>query len=269
MLAWLAMSNDPIDQRIDVPRLLAESPVARVEYFESIGSTHDVAHQHARIADTRLPLMVIAEAQTAGRGRGQNRWWTGGGSLAFSLVFDPADWSLSAALQPQRSLAVGVSIVDTVAPLVPRADVGLHWPNDVFAGGRKLAGILVDVLAGGRHVVGIGLNVNNSLAGAPPEVAARATSLRDLAGHTLDRTALLIDLLRQLQAAVRASAADPAGFGERFQRLCLQVGQDLTIDAAGRRATGRCAGIAPDGALLLEAGQGLERFYSGTLVHTL
>jgi BirA family biotin operon repressor/biotin-[acetyl-CoA-carboxylase] ligase len=263
-------ASDPADRpadRIDVARLLAESLVAHIEYFDSLGSTHDIAHERARGGSTPLPLLIIAEQQTAGRGRGANRWWTGGGSLAFSLVFDPQNWSLGDEIMPQRSLAVGVAIVDAVTPLVPQTRVGLHWPNDVFAADRKIAGILVDVLAGGRHVVGIGLNVNNSLAGAPPEVIARATSLCELAGHTFDRTAVLIDLLHSLHRSLQASAAEPEVFGRRFQSLCLQVGRELTIETAGRRTTGVCAGIASDGALLLETARALQRFYSGVLVH--
>jgi len=253
---------------IDVQRLLAEAPIAGCEYFSTVGSTHDVAHQRAREATPKLPLLIVADAQTAGRGRGQNQWWTGGGSLAFSLVFDPSDWQLAEVVQPQRSLAVGVAIVDTVAPLVPSQRVGLHWPNDVFVDERKLAGVLVDVLAGGRHVVGIGLNVNNSFAGAPAEVAQRAISLTELTGRKLDRTAILVELLRQLQSVLRQSAADPVGFGARFNQLCLQVGRELTIETAGQQATGPCAGIAPDGALLLEEAGQLTRHYSGALIHS-
>jgi hypothetical protein len=94
--------------RIDVERLLAECPVAEVEYYQSLGSTHDLAHQRARDDQGRRPLLIVADAQTAGRGRGQNQWWTGGGSLAFNLVFDPADWQLAGELPAHRSLAVGV-----------------------------------------------------------------------------------------------------------------------------------------------------------------
>lgn len=261
------MSSQQQNDAIDVQRLLAEAPIARCEYFPAVGSTHDVAHERARSANAELPLLVIADAQTAGRGRGQNQWWTGDGSLAFSLVFDPRDWQLAEGVQPQRSLAAGVAIVDSVTPLVPAQRIGLHWPNDVFVDERKLAGVLVDVLAGGRHVVGIGLNVNNSFAGAPAEVAQRAISLTELTGRKLDRTAILIELLRQLQSAMQQSAADRIGFGARFDSLCLQVGRELTIETAGQRTTGVCAGIAPDGALLLEVAGQLTWHYSGVLVH--
>ena len=117
-------------------------------------------------------------------------------------------------------------------------------------------------------MIGIGLNVNNSLESAPPEVAARATSLCELAGATFDRTSVLLSLVENLRQAMRASAAEPHAFGRQFQELCLQVGHELTIDVGVRCVTGRCAGIAPDGALLLETENDLQRFYSGVLRHS-
>lgn len=261
------MEDEARGDAIDVERVLAEAPIAHCEYYPSVGSTHDLAHERARVPGVTLPLLIVADAQTAGRGRGQNQWWTGGGSLAFSLVFEPSDWQLKEIVQPQRSLAAGVAIVDTVAPLISPQRVGLHWPNDVFVEQRKVAGILVDVLAGGRHVVGIGLNVNNSFAGAPAEVARRAVSLTELIGRQLDRTEILIELLRQLKRAMQESAAAPDIFGGRFDSLCLQVGRELTIVTAGERTRGICAGIAPDGALLLEVAGQLTRHYSGSLLH--
>jgi BirA family biotin operon repressor/biotin-[acetyl-CoA-carboxylase] ligase len=260
-LCTMAAEND----RIDTQRVLTTGTIADVLYFESIDSTHTRAHDLARANSSRLPLLVLAEQQTAGRGRGANRWWTGRGSLAFSLVFDPVDWSLAGEVLPQRSLAVGVAIVDTVQPLLPVA-AGLHWPNDVFVAGRKVAGILVDILADGRHVVGIGLNVNNPMAAAPAEVRARATSLCELAGRTLDRTEVLCELLVNLKRTLQASAADPEAFGSRFGELCMQLGQELTVEAAGRQTTGTCAGIAADGALLLKTADGSVRIYSGVIV---
>jgi BirA family biotin operon repressor/biotin-[acetyl-CoA-carboxylase] ligase len=253
------------DEKIDVQRLLETGVVARVEYFDTLGSTQDHALELARSADVALPVLVIAEEQTAGRGRGQNRWWTGRGSLAMTVVFDPADWSASAEVLPARSLAVAVAIVETIRPHLAGQRLGLHWPNDVYVAGKKIAGVLVDVLGGGRHIVGIGLNVNNSLADAPEEVRGRATSLCELVGKTLDRGALVADLLGSLRAAMRELAAAPVDFGRRFNEHCLQIGRELTVDVAGRQITGRCAGIAPDGALLLEVSGEIRRFYSGVL----
>ncbi|MBI3838041.1 MAG: biotin--[acetyl-CoA-carboxylase] ligase [Planctomycetia bacterium] len=259
------MTISPSDQ-LDTDRLAESRAIARVETYETLSSTQDRAHEVARSgAVGPLPLLIVAEEQTAGRGRGANRWWTGRGSLAFSLLFDPAGWQLSRQPLPERSLAVGVAIVETVRPLLAGYAVGLHWPNDVFVSGKKLAGILIDVLPSGQHIVGIGLNVNNTLHGAPGDVRARAVSLCELSGRTFDRTTLLLELLRNLEAAVRESAAAPEEFGSRFQDLCLQIGQELTIEVGGQCSVGRCAGIAADGALLLETLRGREKFYSGVL----
>ncbi len=253
----------PPADSIDVPRLLADCKLASVEYRGSLPSTQDRAHQLA--ADGKTPLLVVADAQTAGRGRGGNRWWTGGGSLAFSLLIDPVAHGLPRQPVSQASLAAGIALIDAVSVWLGDTIIGLHWPNDVFAAGRKLAGILIDVLPDGRHIVGVGLNVNNTFSAAPDEVRLRATSLIELSGQTLDRTEILILFLRAFEGMLAQLATNPAELGCRFDRCCLQIGHDLTIELANRRTTGRCAGIAPDGALLLDTLSGRQKFYSGVL----
>ena len=253
------------DNPVDPDRLARHPALAGVEYHQSIDSTQLRAHELARSAARGAgPLLIVAEEQTAGRGRGANRWWTGRGSLAFSLLLQPGDWQLASDPQPGRSLAVGVAIVDTARALVPARHVGLHWPNDVYVGNKKLAGVLIDVLQGGQHVIGVGLNVNNGLSGAPDDVRARATSMVELAGRTFDRTEVLSMLIENLASALRGLTTD-ANFGRRFHDMALQIGEQLTINVGGRKSTGRCLGIDPDGALLLETAMGVERFHSGTL----
>ena len=82
-------------------------------------------------------------------------------------------------------------------PLLPGHPVGIHWPNDVYAAGRKLAGVLVEVLPGRYFVVGIGLNVNNSVLNAPDDLRDSAAALMDLSGAAHDRMALLVGILRR------------------------------------------------------------------------
>ena len=254
----------PHNVPIDVARLLAETKLASVEYLASIHSTQEYAHKLA--TDVETPWLIVAEVQTAGRGRGSNIWWTGEGSLAFSLLIDPVAHGLSRQPVPQASLAAGIALIDAVSDWLGDTIVGLHWPNDVFAAGRKLAGILIDVLPEGRHIVGVGLNVNNTFEAAPEEVRVRATSLVELTGRTLDRTDILLSFLRKFDRTLSQLASDPLTLGRRFQEACLQVGHDLTIELANRRTTGRCVGIAPDGALLLDTLNGRQTFYSGVLL---
>lgn len=263
----------PASNQLDIARLLELTGLGGVDYHESLDSTQTRAHQLAvnQLA-APLPYLVVADSQTAGRGRGANPWWTGAGSLAISLICDPRAWGLTGELSPERSLAVGVAIVDTVAELLAgQLDgmhvIGLHWPNDVFVGGKKLAGILIDVLPDGRHIVGIGLNVNNSLQGAPAEVSRRATTLLELTGMQFDRTSVLISLLANLEHSLRQTEVDRDWLAQRFGELCLQTGQSLTIEVGTQRTRGVCAGIASDGALLLDTNLGRQKFYSGVLIH--
>jgi BirA family transcriptional regulator, biotin operon repressor / biotin---[acetyl-CoA-carboxylase] ligase len=251
---------------LDPGRLLAETWVDRVEYQQTLTSTNDRARQLAAEVSPDQIVLVAAEEQTAGRGRGANRWWTGSGSLAFSVLLVPARWAIERRYQAMMPLAAAVAIVETAAPLVPAEEVGVHWPNDVFVGPRKLAGILVEVLPDGRQIVGIGLNVNNSAAAAPAEIAARVTTLADASGRTWDRTGLLVELLRRFADNVEQLGRSPAELGRRANELCLQRGGWLCLEGGGRQVRGRCAGIADDGALLLETPAGREAFYSGVLV---
>jgi BirA family biotin operon repressor/biotin-[acetyl-CoA-carboxylase] ligase len=143
--------------------------------------------------------------------------------------------------------------------------VGIHWPNDVFADGRKLAGILVEGLSHTRLVVGIGLNMNNSLAQAPQALRNKATTLLELTGTRHDRTHVLLAVLGKLAGGLRQLASAPEHLATRANALCLQHGHVLRIHSGRRCVRGRCAGIASDGALVLETCEGPQKFYSGVL----
>ena len=205
--------------QFDIDRILRETFVARAEYHPSIGSTNDRAAECAAQSAGELPLLVLADQQTAGRGRGANRWWTGPGALAFSLLLDGRTVAVGGNRSPLVALAAAVAVVDAVAPLLPEHPLGIHWPNDVMVGRRKLAGILIEVLPDGRHVVGIGLNTNNTLADAPAELQSRAVTLRDLGRHDL----------RSDGDTHRPAAAIRAGV------------RPIGLPAAGRRRPGRRA----------------------------
>ena len=215
----------------------------RVEHYEELSSTQDRARQCAGEPDCLLPLLVVADRQNAGRGRQGNSWWTGSGSLAFSLLFDPAAFGCPRRPAPRLALAVGVAIVDAIAPRVTSEVaghcVGLHWPNDVYVGDGKLAGVLVEVLPDGRHILGIGLNSNNSAADAPTKLGRQVATLRDLTGRMHDPTQLLIDLLYCLADRLRQLGTDDPALGETFDALCLQHDQLLTLYLGDRIVTGR------------------------------
>ncbi len=180
------------------------------------------------------PALVVADRQTAGRGRGNNRWWTGEGSLAFSLLVDPQQFGFPPRVVPRLSLAAGVAVIDAIAPRLSGQSLGLHWPNDVYVGRGKLAGILVEVLPDGRHIIGIGLNSNNTAADAPPEIRESIATLADLTGRAHDHTDLLVALLENLEATL-VQLGEPVGTARRAIRSAVPAAR-RSADGASRRA---------------------------------
>jgi BirA family transcriptional regulator, biotin operon repressor / biotin---[acetyl-CoA-carboxylase] ligase len=259
---------------IDAVRLMRETFVARVEYRPTVDSTNVRAAQCAAHGASELPLLVVADEQTAGRGRGGNRWWTGPQSLAFSLLLDAESVAADAERSPLVALAAAVVVVDAVAPLLPECQVGICWPNDVYvrtsdenaAKDRKLSGILVEVLPDRRHVIGIGLNVNDSAADAPAELRDKLTTLRDLAGRQFDRTDVLVALLRRLADEFSQLRDDPANVARRADSLCFERNRQVTIQWSNRQISGLCRGIAADGGILVETPSGVQSFVSGSVV---
>lgn len=214
-LAWNA---EPLRQRLQ-----PLWPGLEVEAVERIGSTNAALLERARGAGGFSPCLLVAEHQTAGRGRLGRAWQSArGASLTFSLglPLDPVDWS-------GLSLAVGAALADALDPPTTAAPrLGLKWPNDLWLrddacglAGRKLGGVLIEtVMAGSRRccVIGIGLNV------APQALDGLGTGfacLQELdpaatAPGTLDRVAApLLLALRRFEA--EGFAGFSAGFGRR------------------------------------------------------
>lgn len=254
---------------IDLGRIQAASLVARVDFHESLGSTNDRALELAERGDAPLPLLILAERQTVGRGRGANRWWSARGALTFSLVLEAPPAALSPERWPQLSLAAGLAVCEMLQELLPRADCRVKWPNDVYLNDKKVCGILCESVPGWRDrlVLGIGLNVNNSLAAAPAEVRSTATSLVDCDGGARDLTAVLLELLDRLDEGVRQLMAGRfADQAAAFRQRCYLTGKTVTVVSSGTTIVGRCLGIDDSGHLLLQTEAGQRRIVAGTIV---
>ena len=253
---------------MDVPRLLAESCLRRADWLDQIDSTNDHALLLANQAEIESPWLIGAEQQTAGRGRGANRWWGAEGSLLFSLLIDMPKMGLVSADWPRFSLITGLAVAETLASMVSSAVVGLKWPNDVWLGRRKVCGILIEQSDRfpERLVIGVGLNVNNSFHDAPDDQRQIATSMADASGGTVfSRTDVLIEFLNQWRLLSQYLAEGNIDLVERWSRKCVLTGNPVTLTSGRKETTGFCVGIDGDGALLLRTAFAVERHYAGTV----
>jgi BirA family transcriptional regulator, biotin operon repressor / biotin---[acetyl-CoA-carboxylase] ligase len=264
---------------LDADEIRAATFVRHVEIHETLGSTNDRAAELTRDPDIKLPALVAARHQTAGRGRGSNSWWSADGALTFSIVLEPAVYGIDTANWPQLSLATAVAVCDALAfELDPQsknrnpksAGLAIKWPNDIMLGGRKVCGILIESPGGispakDRLVVGIGINVNNSLRSAPRELAGYATSLCDTSGKQHSRQEVLIRVANELQRQlVRLERHDPQ-LPLAWQELCWLSHQNVSAQVGQRVVEGICTGIADDGALLIQTASTTDRIYGGNL----
>lgn len=225
------------------------------------GSTNDDLQALAKDgAEEGLVLMALE--QTAGRGRRGAVWFSPPGeSLAFSILLRPAE---PKALWPRFALVAGLSVAQALESFGPAC--GIKWPNDVWIGGRKVAGILVE--AGEGHVVvGIGVNVNNRR--FPDEVAASATSLRIETGLAHSGPEVLAAVIRRFAVHCREIDRGFAEIVRAVRERCVLAGQRVSLIASGGRETGTVESIAPDGGLLLRTGDGVRHLMQADEIRLL
>ncbi len=250
---------------------LAGDPARRlghsVEFHASIGSTNDRAR--AALAEPAGEgLAIVADLQTAGRGR-QGRSWVSpaGRNLAASVAFRPQIGVDRAGL---LGAAAALAVRDACAAIVGAPPLAIRWPNDVVAvDGAKVAGLLVETSMAGERlteaVVGVGINVNWRRAEMPPDLRRRATSLADLAGRDLDRVALLAGLLQRLDAELSALETGSSPIA-RFAASSALDGRWVTVDLGLSRLEGVVRGVGDDGSLLLEAGGRVRALSVGEVI---
>ncbi|WP_243057378.1 biotin--[acetyl-CoA-carboxylase] ligase [Nocardioides sp. SR21] len=252
---------------LDRPALAALAPDLQVEVLDTTTSTNAVAAERAR-AGAPEGLVVVAEHQTAGRGRLNRTWETPARSaLTFSLVLRPevapADW-------PWLPLLTGHVVAKTLR--AAGYDAGVKWPNDVLLGDQKIAGILlerVETDTGPAAVVGVGLNVSLTAEELP---VPTGTSLLLASGAAPDRTALLVSLLGSLREAYDAwQAGGPdatARLRSSYVAACVTIGREVRVEMpSGEPLTGRAAGVDASGRLVVAGATGETVVGAGDVVH--
>lgn len=229
-------------------RRLGRSLIARA----AVGSTNDEAWA-AFTADAPDGTVVVADAQSAGRGRLGRRWHTAPGkSLALSVLLREGCEPAAVGLLP---LAAGLAVAEALESLGARPS--LKWPNDVLLGERKVAGVLCEAKRGAA-VVGAGVNLGQAADEFPEEIAATAISLGQ-AGVVATREDVAAAFLGALEARWDALRRDgPATLLEAWRARAAFWGSEVTVRAAGGLLRGVALGLDAGGALRLALADGTE-----------
>lgn len=245
-------------------RLRAKVKPFRLHFFPRLRSTNDHAAALRRRGELFAPAMVLASRQTAGRGRGENAWFSAPGCLTITFILPIEDH-----LSPhQLPLIAGLAVRAAAAELAGTDRIGLKWPNDVVHAGQKLAGLLCERIHK-ADLIGVGLNVNLDPARAPAALRRRITSLAAIAGAPFDMTDTLISVTRHLsRMLIRRYEHSFAGFLREYDHHHALRGQRLTIiaPASAPPITGQCEGIDSTGRLLIRDGPTLRRIVAGHVV---
>lgn len=243
-MTWFGHAADALARALELPRVVAE---------QRVGSTMDRAHELAA-EGADAGTLVLAEEQLLGRGRAGNRWASASrAGLWMTLIVRPED----AAALDVLSLRVGLRL----APVLERWSAGpvqLKWPNDLFVGGGKLAGVLIEARWRARRPdwVAIGVGINLRLPPSGASIVAEVAALQD---------ADPLQVLAEVLPAMRAAAAGRGSLHD--DELQGFAGRDY---AKGRRvaspAAGTACGITADGAILIESESGVAPWRAGSLI---
>lgn len=248
-----------MDEKVKIAGYLDSMPLSDWRYYPSIGSTNDdaLAWSAAGADDWSL---VLADEQTAGRGRGKRHWVTQAGTaLALSVVVRPS--TDETAHFTRFTALAALALVRTLADLGLQSEI--KWPNDILVNGRKTAGVLVEADWRGEKVEGvvIGMGVNITPNAVPEQAQLRypATSVVDALGSEVDRWEILAVILREMKALRGVLVTEQ--FVEEWNQHLAFRNQWVQFQASGADPQKvKISGVLPNGKLDLtdEHGQAYE-----------
>lgn len=236
----------------------------QIHTFQSLGSTNDVAF---RLAEAGAPegTIIVAEKQTAGRGRLSRKWYSPAGlGIWLSLILRP---QIPLASVPALSLCASLACVRTAQQLTGKAPL-IKWPNDAYLNGKKFSGVLTELSAELDRVnfvvLGIGINVNHSIRDFPLPLRKIATSLGLEARKKISRVSFaqkLLEHFEEIYLGYKTSGLKK--FKSEIMRQFYLLNQKVTVQVGEKKLAGKAVDIDPYGALILETRSGLRTITAG------
>jgi len=243
----------------------------RLIYLERTGSTQTVAHERYAAGDGE-GTVVLAEEQTAGKGRMGRSWHSPRGKgLWFTLLLEPR---ISVRAAPQLTYVLSVAVCRAIRRATGLA-AAIKWPNDIWIDGKKVCGILLESAAEDDRLkyvaAGIGIDVNVDRSEWPAEIADRATSLRAAAGRPFERERLLADCLLELEFWYHHFWKEGfPGVRTVWESLCETIGRTVRLGTGTASIAGVAVGMDDEGALLVRRDDGtIDRVVSGDIEHSM
>ena len=231
------------------------------KYFDSVGSTNDVAQKWVSEGCPDFSL-VMADEQTEGRGRNTRKWYTlPNSSLAFSLVLTS---KLTISNLPYYT-GLGAVAVSRVLERITNSRVEIKWPNDVLLEGKKVVGILVEGVWSGNMlngiIIGIGINVTSESVPEDVELLFPATYVERESSKPVNRFDLLLNVISEI-SNVRHTCTFDDLIKLWDERLAFKGEKVYLIDSAGEQVFGTLIGISEQGKLIMELEDGECQHFS-------
>lgn len=223
-----------------------------VLFFNTLPSTNKTAKENDMPAGT----VVIADEQTAGKGRMGKDWVSAKGTGIWMSVAVRPCTQLERIMQ--LSLMAGLAVCEALNTLL-NLHALIKWPNDIVTGGKKICGILTETVVEERRitkaVVGIGINVNTNA--FPAELGQAATSVLLETGQPASRAEIICRVLERFEHYyLLLQSAPPDALCAHYKRLCVNIGRPVCAVSDSRQITGTAVDILPDGALLIQTEDG-------------
>ena len=220
-----------------------------VVYFETIDSTNTVAKQN----DYKDGTVIIAESQTAGKGRLGRVWESECNTgIYMSIVLMP---NIPPERIPMLTLVAGISVCNVLTKMCD-VDFKIKWPNDIVADGKKVCGILTEGVISknqNKAVVGIGINVDNK--SFVDELSDKASSIYMLTNKSFERESIINALLEEFEKAYN-NYLEGKPFIKDYEKLCININRQVTFVKDGEQITGTAASVAESGELVIKKEDG-------------
>ncbi len=242
----------------------------RVYYFEEIDSTQNFAEQIA-LDEKENGTIVVAEKQTAGKGRLDRKWTSPKGGIWFSLIIHPKfDVSTSTLVPIAGAVALAKAIKNTL-----NIDVSVKWPNDITLNGKKVAGMLVDASFQANNIdyliLGIGINFDVDAKKIEKRLSKSANfygvnSLRKKDDSTPPKILLREFLVQFEKILIQLNKGEKAKIVKEWTKKADKIGKKISINTSDGKISGVAQGIDNDGALKLKTSKGIKKIFVGDVV---